>query len=60
MDKLSQSEIDFIIESLNEYWYNAHTQLDNHNNKLGAIQKENLEYIKVRSKELMKKLGVFD
>lgn len=59
MENLTKDETDFVINSLNAYWNQAHEMLTEKND-LGDIQKKNLEYQKTKSKELMKKLGVFD
>lgn len=58
MENLTKDEIDFVVDSLNASWNQAHEMLTQING-LGDIQKKNLEYQKKKSKEIMTKLGVF-
>lgn len=50
------NDLDFIVDSLNAYWNDAHAQLSDTRKGLGDIERKNLEYQKAKSKELMNKL----
>jgi len=56
---LNSSEIEFVIESLNETFNLASTIKNNIGNKLGDIELKNINYKISKSKEIMKKLGAF-
>ena len=58
MKALNDRDKDFIIDSLNTSFHQAHDMLKR--DYLGDIQIKNLKEIKKRSKEIMRKLGVFD
>ncbi len=55
MDELTEKDIDFIKESLNETWYNATRKLERKD--LGDIDRQNTLFAQQRAKELLEKLG---
>ena len=56
-DLLTKDDLDFIGSALNAHWNQAHYDLLEKKG-LGDIEKENLELQRIRSKEIMKKLGI--
>lgn len=55
MKNLTKNEIDFIVDALQQRWVDAVQKLAG--KQLGDIERQNYEYAKKKSKELMIKLG---
>lgn len=55
MKQITDQDADFIVTALNQVWNDAHQKLQG--KSLGDIERQNYEYAKAKSKELMTKLG---
>ena len=55
MKNLTKAEVDFLVDALQQRWVDAVQKLAGKD--LGDIERENYEYAKSKSKELMAKLG---